>query len=635
MKSDALVMIKVIDEAVSLLDRFEESYCSGEEGEYIASPEKDTETLKQICNDVLFSMYDKILVVFEFEINEDKYEIKRIYLGMCRVSEKDEDTFGLNFIIKRKMSSGMVIKNILSYSELDLQQDFAKRSYVNVEYSEALISQVQELLDDHHQEHVKGTVSYGSRLEEDYLDKYAQHNEHCRREWCFAGTQKERSEFQRDRERIVNSKAFRRMVDKAQIFTSSKGDHYRTRMTHTLEVAQIARSIANSLRLNIDLTEAIALGHDLGHTPFGHQGERTLDDIINGKTDILRKLPFEGKNPHGGFKHNFQSLRMLTKLEEKYIEHTGLDVSYQVLEGVLKHTSNHSKHCEDCNLKKCKKGCCDYAEYVDEEVRNNLYEEYEFATTLEGQAVAIADEIAQRSHDIDDAFSSGLLSFHEFEDYLRLGKLEPLREIIEETHQCVEQQDNRLLIDKQEMLTARIISDIISYLVNDVVDTSKKNIEEYQETDFYRENHRFDQKLIDFSKTGGEVCSLLEKMISKRAINCLEVTKFDRNANKIVMCLFEAYYSNPKLIHSGTLRRMYIDMLEVTDDVIDFVKADPALVRKEFEDIRNYQYPDDMGDWSDKDREYYQKRRILIRNIVDFIAGMTDSYAINEYNELR
>lgn len=124
-------------------------------------------------------------------------------------------------------------------------------------------------------------------------------------------------------------------------------------------------------------------------------------------------------------------------------------------------------------------------------------------------------------------------------------------------------------------------------------------------------------------------------MISKRAINCLEVTKFDRNADKIIKCLFEAYYYNPKLMHSGTLRRIYIDMLEVSDNVIDFVKADPNLVKKEFEDIRGYEYPDNKDDWSEKDEEYYRKRKILIRNIVDFIAGMTDSYAINEYNDLR
>ncbi|MDE5597705.1 MAG: dNTP triphosphohydrolase [Lachnospiraceae bacterium] len=633
MTSDALIMIKVKDDATSLLQRFKASYDNHEEGEYKVISPRDKEILKKVSDNGSLSEHGKIIVVFEFFIEVNQYKINNIYLGICHISKDNEDI--IKFIIKKRINNSMVINNILSYSELDLQQDFEKKSYVNVEYSEALISQLQELLYDNWKQVNVEIVNYGSRREEDYLSEYAQHNEDCRRKWYSTKAEEERSEFQRDRERIVNSKAFRRMVDKAQIFTSSKGDHYRTRMTHTLEVAQIARSIGNSLRLNIDLTEAIALGHDLGHTPFGHQGERTLDDIINGRTEILPKLFFEDKNPYGGFKHNFQSLRMLTKLEEKYIEHGGLDVSYQVLEGVLKHTSNYSKHCINCSFEKCKKGCCDYNEYVDEETRNNLYEEYAFATTLEGQTVAIADEIAQRGHDIDDVFSSGLLSFHEFEDYLKLSKLEPLYEIIMDTHKCVMQQENRILIDKQEMLTARVISDIISYLVNDVVDTSKTKLREYKKTDFYIETHRFDQKLVDFSKTGLEVCALLEKMISKRAINCLEVTKFDRNADKIVKCLFEAYYCNAKLMHSGTLRRMYIDMLEVSDNVIDFVKADPILVKKELEDIRDYKYPDNRKNWTDKDEEYYHKRKILIRNIVDFIAGMTDSYAINEYNDLR
>lgn len=187
-----------------------------------------------------------------------------------------------------------------------------------------------------------GKQTYGKRAEEECLHKYAQHNEQCRKVWGLTAGVAERGEFQRDRERIVNSRAFRRMVDKAQIFTSSQGDHYRTRMTHTMEVAQIARSIANSLALNIDLTEAIALGHDLGHTPFGHQGERTLQDILNGRVEI--GLPRSGeKNIYGGFKHNFQSVRMLNCLEEKYVEYEGLDVSYQVLEGVLKHTAFRQK----------------------------------------------------------------------------------------------------------------------------------------------------------------------------------------------------------------------------------------------------------------------------------------------------
>lgn len=632
MMYDALIMIKAINTNDKLTGIFKSSYEEQKEKEYRVRSEKDIKLLRSAFEgDAL--QKEKILVVFVFSADMDGYKIDRIYLGRCIVIEAK--SIAIHFEIKKCISSEMVIKNILSYSELDLKQDFEKDSYINIEYSEALILQLRELFCEQEKFSKKQKVEYCVRREEGYLHPYAQHNEHCQRAWASNAEESERSEFQRDRERIVNSKAFRRMVDKAQIFTSSKGDHYRTRMTHTLEVAQIARSVANSLGLNIDLTEAIALGHDLGHTPFGHQGERTLDDIINGRTDVLSLLEFEGKNPYGGFKHNFQSLRMLTKLEEKYVSHAGLDVSYQVLEGVLKHTSNHGKACGSCTKSKCKSGCCDYAEFVDEETRRHLYVEYESPTTLEGQVVAIADEIAQRSHDIDDAFSSGLLTFEEFEDYLKLSKLKPLSVMIEKTFDSVMGQEKRVLIDRQEMLTARVISDIISYLVNDVVRKSKENIGNYKENSFYLDKHRFDQKLISFSEEGNEVCSLLEKMISKRAINCLEVTRFDRNADKIVKYLFQAYYHNPKLIHSGTLRRMYIDMLEFTDNVIDFVKADPVLVKEEFKEIIDHKYPFDISEWSKEDEDYYKKRKILIRSIVDYIAGMTDSYAANEYNALR
>lgn len=631
MKDDAVIMIKVINKNDVLIKIFEDSCEKQEEADYKVRSEKDITLLKKTFQNDTFSN-KKLLAVFAFSAENDGYRINKIYLGRCTVIENENTT--IHFTIKKSISSNMVIKNILSYSELDLKYDFEKDSYINIEYSEALILQLKELFYKSGKEFIQ-KKEYSSRVEEKYLHPYAQHNEHCQRAWSSTEEENERSEFQRDRERIVNSKAFRRMVDKAQIFTSSKGDHYRTRMTHTMEVAQIARSIANSLKMNIDLTEAIALGHDLGHTPFGHQGERTLDNIINGRTDILSLFEFEEKNPYGGFKHNFQSIRMLTKLEEKYVSHAGLDVSYQVLEGVLKHTSNYRKECSKCTRDKCKNGCCDYIEFVDEMAQKYLYVDYEIATTLEGQIVAIADEIAQRSHDIDDAFSSGLLTFEEFKDYLKLGKLQPLSVIIEKTYDSVMRQDERVLIDRKEMLTARVISDIISYLVNDVIEKSKENIENYEKNDFYNANHRFDQKLISFSDEGNQVCGLLEKMISKRAINCLEVTRFDRNADKIVKYLFQTYYANPKLIHAGTLRRMYIDMLEFTDNVIDFVKADPVLVRGEFKKITSHEYPTNKEKWSDEDKEYYKKRKILIRGIIDFIAGMTDSYAINEYNILK
>lgn len=630
MMSDMLIMIKIAENQGELVSKMRGSYEGGTEGEYQVKALPDKQRLSRILE--AGDVSDKLLVVFIPDRKNGRYETGHIFLGKCNISQKENMT--ITFKILRSISSPMVTQNILSFSELDLDRDFDRNSYINVEYTKTLIAQLEELLIVKGQKASWSVCEFGEREEERHLSEYAQHNEHCRRAWNIRGEEGERSEFQRDRERIVNSKAFRRMVDKAQIFTASKGDHYRTRMTHTLEVAQIARSIANSLKLNIDLTEAIALGHDLGHTPFGHQGERTLNDIVNGKTDVLPKLGFEKENPYGGFKHNFQSLRVLSRLEEKYTEYPGLDVSCQVLEGVLKHTSHMRKDCSKCTESVCCHRCCDYAEFVGEEIVERLYLEYEFTTTLEGQAVALADEIAQRSHDIDDAFSSGLLTFEEFQDYLKLGKLKPLAQIVEKTYQKVGKEDGRILVNYQEMLTARIISDIIGYLVNDVIDHSRKKIASYSKNKFYMEEHRFDEKLVDFSGEGAVVCRLLEKLISKRAVNCLEVTRFDRNAEQIVKYLFKAYFDNPKLIHNGTLRRMYIDILQNTDDIIDLIKGDPVLVKAELHKIASYHYPSEMEEWGDEDYEYYEKRKVLIRNIVDFIAGMTDSYAMEEYRKL-
>lgn len=632
--NDTLIMIKAAKDGNGLASVFDSSYKEQTECYYEPQTLKDRQTVYTLTQNT-DAAKASILVVFVFSQTGADYKVDYMYLGKGNTTEQHGSAV-IGYTLMRKIDSALVIDNILSYSEMDLKNDVQTKSYVNVEYSQALIAQLQELLTPMETLSGNRNWTYAERNEEEYLHEFAQYNQHCEREWNYAGEQNERSEFQRDRERIVNSKAFRRMVDKAQIFTSSKGDHYRTRMTHSLEVAQIARSIANSLKLNIDLTEAIALGHDLGHTPFGHQGERTLDDIINGRTDVLKRLSFEDKNPYGGFKHNFQSIRMLTQIEEKYLKYSGLDVSYQVLEGILKHTTCLCKSCDECQYhENCKSGCCDILEFGDESIKEKLYMDKSFATTLEGQVVFLADEIAQRSHDIDDAFSSGLLTFTEFCDYLKLNKLKPLQSQVGKTIREVEQWEERILVDRQEMRTSRIISDIIGYLVNDVVNCSKKNMKRYEKSAFYERCHRFDERLITFSQEGEVVCLLLDKLISKRAINCLEVTRFDRNATQIVKALFKAYFENPKLIHEGTLRRMYIDMLRYSDNVIDFVMGDPKLVKGELQKITTYEYPEEVDLWDDEDREYYQKRKILIRHIVDFIAGMTDSYAINEYQRLN
>ena len=230
-----------------------------------------------------------------------------------------------------------------------------------------------------------------------------------------------RDQFARDRDRIIYCTAFRRLEHKAQVYSHEKGDHYRTRLTHTLEVTQIARGIAKNLGLNEDLTEAIALGHDIGHTPFGHAGEEVLDKIMRGEDDLGGKLKY--KLNYGGFKHNFHSLKILDILERKYEDGKGLNLTWQVLEGILKHTKI-KKPGKTWDLNRFIKNKdffkplvpndtffkypthkIDFEDYAILEspllnVKSVL--NFENSLTLEGQVVAIADEIAQRQHDLDD-----------------------------------------------------------------------------------------------------------------------------------------------------------------------------------------------------------------------------------------
>lgn len=228
----------------------------------------------------------------------------------------------------------------------------------------------------------------------------------------------DRNEFSRDRDRILYTNAFRRLQHKAQVYSNKKGDHYRTRLTHTLEVNQIAKSISKNLGLNIDLTEAIALGHDIGHTPFGHAGEEVLDNIMKGKDDLGGKLEYT--IDYGGFKHNMNSIKILEILEEKNGE-KGLNLTWQTLDGILKHTSiKKPNQGKQWDLKRFVKDFSNYEylggyDYFDENSNPN----YDFPLTLEGQVVAIADEIAQREHDIDDSLRDKEFDFEKLFKFLK------------------------------------------------------------------------------------------------------------------------------------------------------------------------------------------------------------------------
>lgn len=558
-------------------------------------------------------------------------EIESIYIGEASLKEKTEvhKQCNIRYLMKKKIDNKAVIINLLDGPNLSIMRDFRECSYVLISHSHMLMKLIQDILIEPKKPELK--ENYAEVTDTYKLSPYAQHNEQCKRMYGLLEPVSDRTEFQRDRERIVNSRAFRRLVDKAQIFSAEKGDHYRTRMTHTLEVNQIAKAIASSLGLNIDLTEAIALGHDLGHTPFGHQGERTLYKILSSKEwASVFKIDenIYDKDMLGGFKHNYQGVRVLSKLEEKYVDYPGLDISFQVLEGILKHTK----------LKNA-----DIDVFIDSRFKEELHLDKEFATSLEGQAVAVADEIAQRGHDIDDAVTSGLITIDELMDALstqntrntqNTQKFNELYELLDMERQHI-LENKRQYVDERELIVGRFISCIVGFFIKDVVKNSKDNIEKYCEN---MEISVFNKRIVWFSDDKGtKYCDFLEKIVNKRVIADSEVARFDYNANEIICTLFKTYYKNPKLLHKGTLRKIYIDTLQhknpkVSESAVDLLNGNLDVINYEIKHIIN----DEITDINDETQKViFEKRKILIRNIVDYIAGMTDSYAVREYEKIK
>lgn len=531
----------------------------------------------------------------------------------------------------RKLICKAIAKTEYSLNIYDFQEKISLE--LNKDIDNAFI--IEELSYELYNDFKKELLSKRRRIKPNEIEKknidmndFAQQEAECIKSISDNG---KRSSYERDKDRIVHSKAFRRLVDKAQIFTSQKGDHYRTRMTHTLEVSQIARSIARRLHLNEDLVETIALAHDIGHTPFGHQGERTLNRILNGNFGIIRNI--ENKNPklRQGFKHNFQGLRVLTLLEQKYTEIEGLNMSYQVLEGVWKHTK----------IKKDGELLYPLEDFFSYEGCDELYSEYEFSTTLEGQVVAISDEIAQRSHDIDDAFKAHKLNAEELLKYSKVKKFKDLQTIVNAINEDIDRaEDNYVIfIDKHDMFRARLCSSLIDYFVTDVIHTSEENIDDFRKSiesnDFYKHNHRFNKKLITWSESASMVSSSLEKMISKKVINSAEVTQFDASSENIIVKLFEYYYNNPLALADSTLRRLYKEYMNLDFGFIDFRNGDIGLVRNEFNKISNVDLENKNESYTeDFKKEYYSKRKLFVKCIADHIGGMTDSFAVDDYHKL-
>ena len=396
-----------------------------------------------------------------------------------------------------------------------------------------------------------------------------------------------RTEFTRDADRILYSKAFRRLEHKAQVYSNKKGDHYRTRLTHTLEVTQIARSIARNLNLNENLTEAISLGHDIGHTPFGHAGEEVLDGIMRGEDDLGGKLNF--RIDYGGFKHNFNCLKIV-EIVEKRDKKTGLNLTWQTLDGILKHTKIF-KNGKKWDLKRFTRDVNKYNDILNYSYFDDTsFPKYDFPLTLEGQIVAISDEIAQREHDLDDSIRNGAL--FRFEEMSRII-INMVEEIKRELHHDDSGYDlfiefyNKILNMGEIENTIQwkqVTSIIISYFIIDITENTLKSLSDYapnfEKIIDVNENNNdkyIVKKIIRFSKSAQKVNDKIDNFIEKRIINSFDVNRFDGKGKFILRQLFKAYYENP--------RQMPKKQLVVLVKNIQRIIKDYPQLREEFDDV--------------------------------------------------
>lgn len=341
-----------------------------------------------------------------------------------------------------------------------------------------------------------------------------------------------RSQFQRDRDRIVHSTAFRRLEYKTQVFVNHEGDLFRTRLTHSIEVAQIARSIARALGVNEDLTEAVALAHDLGHTPFGHAGQ-----------DALHRCMRE----FGGFEHNLQSLRIVDELEERYAEFAGLNLCFETREGIIKH----------CSL--------DNARRIGDVGERFLTGQQ---ATIEAQICNLADEIAYNNHDIDDGLRSGLLSLEQ------LAGVELFARFLAEVRRLYPALTDRRLVHET-------VRRMINCLVSDLIATSRTAIAAAGPTT--PDDVRRAGPLVTFSEATWTEHHALKHFLRTHLYQHYQVLRMTTKAHRVVADLFAAFLSDPRLLPPQYQERAVVDKP---------------------------------------------------RAIADYIAGMTDRYAIREHRRL-
>lgn len=265
----------------------------------------------------------------------------------------------------------------------------------------------------------------------------------------------------------------------------------------------------------------------------------------------------------------------------------------------------------------------------DEFNKEQLFLGYNFATTLEGQLVAIADEIAQRSHDIDDALRSNLISFEDLTDYLNLEKFKSLNVILKKLKKDFDELNEiNFFLHDNDILHGRVISDIIAFFIKKLCRQAQINITNYKQNEFFATYKRVNKKLICFDDMTSKLCSYLEDVVTKKVLTCSEVACFDNKASMIVQGLFKAYYHRPLFLPPNVLKNIYKQTVKKYNNAINFTVSDPSVVNNEIQRIIN------IEDVNFDVDAYYEKQKILVRAIVDYIAGMTDNFAVNEYNRI-
>ena len=368
------------------------------------------------------------------------------------------------------------------------------------------------------------------KKEETLLAPYAMKSKYSRGRVHKEDEHPYRSRFQRDRDRIIYSRAFRRLEYKTQVFVNHEGDHYRTRLTHTLEVAQIARTIARSLGLNEDLVEALALAHDLGHTPFGHSGEDALHEIMK---------------KHGGFDHNSQGLRIVDFLEKRYSNFSGLNLSYEIREGIIKHSSPFDV------------------------LRSSSPKEARGSAILEGQVVDIADEIAYDNHDLEDGITSGLIKISS------LKSVALWKEAYNEVKTLAPRAD-------EEILTFQIVRRLINLQITDLLAETEKCIIKFKIKN-PAQARKFPERIVLFSKSMSRMRKPIKEFLMENLYNHYRVVRMHDKARRFIHDLFKSYFASPKQLPPATRLR----------------------IKKEGKN----------------------------RAICDYIAGMTDRYALDEHKK--